>query len=86
LAAALHPGIAAVSGVSDRGVRPNSLAVCRNPAVPSCLIEFDFINEPEGEYEIFNNPSRRKAYADAVAKGMLQWLGTAEREKKAAEK
>ncbi len=86
LAAALHPGIAAVSGVSDRGVRPNSLAVCRNPAVPSCLIEFDFINEPEGEYEIFNNTSRRKAYADAVVKGMLQWLGTAEREKKAAEK
>lgn len=77
LARALHPGLAAVAGIPDGGVREKSLAVCRNPAVPSCLIEFDFINCPEGEDAIFHS-GRMERYAEALAKGMLAWAAGAD--------
>lgn len=59
--------------VSDRGAQMKSLAVCRNPAVPSCLLEVDFVNLPEGEEESWN-PVRQKKIADAVVYGILDWM------------
>jgi N-acetylmuramoyl-L-alanine amidase len=59
--------------VPDAGAQMRSYAVCRNPAVPSCLIEVDFINLPEGEEESWN-PARQKKVADAVVLGVLDWM------------
>ena len=59
--------------VTDAGAQMRSYAVCRNPAVPSCLIEVDFINLPEGEEESWN-PVRQKKVADAVVLGVLDWM------------
>lgn len=59
--------------VKDAGAQMRSFAVCRNPAVPSCLIEVDFINLPEGEAESWN-PVRQKKVATAVVMGVLDWM------------
>ena len=73
LAECIEPHIAAVSGIRDNGVSMKSLAVCRNPATPSCLLEFDFINCPEGEEAIFD-ADRQEKFAAAVVKGVLDWI------------
>ncbi len=59
--------------VQNAGAQMKSYAVCRNPAVPSCLIEVDFINLPEGEEESWD-PDRLKKVADAVVLGILDWM------------
>jgi len=63
----------ALAPVQDAGAQMKSLAVCRNPAVPSCLLEVDFVNLPEGEEESWN-PIRQKRVADAVVCGILDWM------------
>ncbi len=63
----------AVAPVRDCGAQVKSLAVCRNPAVPSCLVEVDFINLPEGE-EASADPVRREKVASAIVMGVLDWL------------
>ena len=74
LAAAIQKHIAAVMApVKDRGALIKSLAVCRNPVVPSCLVEVDFINLPEGEEESWN-PERQKQVAAAVVMRVLDWM------------
>ena len=74
LAAAIQKRIAAVlPGIKNSGAQTKSLAVCRNPAVPSCLLEVDFINLPEGE-EASWDPERQKKVAEAVAQGVLDWM------------
>lgn len=64
----------AVQPVRDAGAQIKSLAVCRNPAVPSCLVEVDFINLPEGEEAALNDIGRRRRVADAVVAGFLDWF------------
>ena len=59
--------------VKDNGAKLKSLAVCRNPAVPSCLVEIDFINLPEGE-EASLDPVRRARVSRAMVMGILDWL------------
>jgi N-acetylmuramoyl-L-alanine amidase len=59
--------------VKDNGAKLKSLAVCRNPAVPSCLVEIDFINLPEGE-EASLDPVRRTNVSRAMVMGILDWL------------
>ena len=74
LAAAIQKRIAAVlPDIKNSGAQTKSLAVCRNPAVPSCLLEVDFINLPEGE-EASWDPERQKKVAAAVAQGVLDWM------------
>lgn len=63
----------AVEPVRSVGAQMKSLAVCRNPAVPSCLVEVDFINLPEGE-EASSDPVRREKVASAILCGLLDWL------------
>ena len=73
LARALHPHVAAVTPIADRGVMTASFAVCRNPAIPSCLLELDFINCPEGE-EAIRQPEQQQRVAEAVLAGLRDWL------------
>lgn len=74
LARCIQKHIASVMApVPDVGAQLKSLAVCRNPAVPSCLLEVDFVNLPEGEEESWD-PMRQKKIADAVVCGVLDWM------------
>ena len=59
--------------VKDAGAQMRSFAVCRNPAVPSCLLEVDFINLPEGEADSWDSV-RQKKVANAVVMGVLDWM------------
>ncbi len=74
LATCIQKHVAQVlSPVQNAGAQLRSFAVCRNPAVPSCLMEVDFINLPEGEEESWD-PDRQKKVADAVVMGVLDWM------------
>ena len=74
LASAVQRHIAqSVEPVRNNGAKLKSLAVCRNPAVPSCLVEVDFINLPEGE-EASLDPERRKHVSKAIVMGILDWI------------
>ena len=75
LARAIHPHVAAVTPIADRGVMTASFAVCRNPAIPSCLLELDFINCPEGEEAIRNTEQQRRV-AEAILAGVKDWLAS----------
>lgn len=73
LARALHPHVAAVTAIPDGSVRTASFAVCRNPAVPSILLELDFISTPEGE-ESIRRPDQQLRVAGAILAGLRDWL------------
>ena len=74
LARAVQKHVAQVMApVRDIGAQIKSLAVCRNPAIPSCLVEVDFINLPEGEEES-GDPVRREKVSKAILMGILDWI------------
>jgi N-acetylmuramoyl-L-alanine amidase len=74
LAACIQRHIAPVlKPVRNAGAQKRSFAVCRNPAVPSCLLEIDFINHPDGEAESWD-PVRQQKVATAVVLGILDWM------------
>lgn len=59
--------------VDDEGVLHANFAVTRNPEIPSCLIEADFISHPQGEREC-SDPTRQRLVAKAIADGLEDWL------------
>ena len=76
LAEAIQKRVAAeLPDVPDKGAQYASFAVCRNPAVPSCLLEIDFINLPTGEEAVFFDKARRKRVAEAIVRGIKDWAG-----------
>ncbi len=74
LASAIERKLAqALKGAPEsRGVKHANFAVTRNPEIPSCLIEVDFISSPEGEKAILDK-ARRKETAKAIAEGFADW-------------
>ena len=79
LGEALSRRIASRIAAATEGEMPSkgslhaNFAVTRNPEIPSCLVEADFITSPEGEEAIFNN-ERRGVLARAIADGIEDWL------------
>ena len=67
-------GAAFGSTLANSGVRHANFAVTRNPEIPSCLVETDFITTPEGELDCWNRARRRLA-AEAIAAGVADWCG-----------
>ena len=65
-------GAALEGDVKNNGVMHANFAVTRNPEVPSCLVEADFITTPEGEEAIWDYRRRRKI-AEAIAAGVADW-------------
>lgn len=65
-------GKALEGDIPNNGVLHANYAVTRNPEVPSCLIEVDFISTPEGEEAIWNR-ERRLRLAHAIAQGIDDW-------------
>lgn len=66
MAAALAPEVV------NNGVPKANYAVTRNPEIPSCLVEVDFITSPEGEAASWD-PCRRRKVAAAIAAGIADW-------------
>jgi len=76
LAKAINARMASSFGESpaNNGVMHANFAVTRNPEIPSCLVETDFVTSPAGEESIWD-PARRKATAEAIAAGIADWCG-----------
>ncbi len=49
-----------------------NFAVTRNPEIPSCLVEADFVTSPAGEESIWN-AERRALMAESIAAGIDDW-------------
>lgn len=58
--------------MESRGVLHANFVVTRNPEIPSCLVEVDFITSPEGE-RAARNVERRRRIAEAIASGFADW-------------
>ena len=56
----------------NNGVQRANFAVTRNPEIPSCLVETDFLTTPEGELDCWNR-TRRLKVAAAIAAGVADW-------------
>lgn len=84
LATALSRRLAAAFGdaLANNGVPHANFAVTRNPEIPSCLVEVDFISTPEGEADCWN-VDRQRRVAEAIASGFDDWVGTARKGGKA---
>lgn len=76
LARAINKRMATSFGKSlqDNGVMHANFAVTRNPEIPSCLVEADFITSPAGEESVWN-PEQRKKTSAAIAAGIADWCG-----------
>ena len=61
------------AGLANNGVLHANFAVTRNPEIPSCLVEVDFISTPEGEIDCWNRARQRKVAA-AIAAGIDDWV------------
>ena len=75
LATALNKRLAETFGntLANNGVPHANFAVTRNPEIPSCLVEVDFITTPEGEIDCWDR-ARQKRVAEAVATGFDDWV------------
>lgn len=58
--------------VKNNGVPHANYAVTRNPEIPSCLIEVDFLTSPESELSCWDK-NRRVMLAKAIAEGFKNW-------------
>lgn len=58
--------------LKNNGITHANFAVTRNPEIPSCLVEVDFITTPEAE-EACWDPERRRRVAESIAEGILDW-------------
>lgn len=74
LATAIDRQMVAAQGetLKSVGVKHANFVVIRNPEIPSCLVEADFITSPEGEAASWN-PVRRQRTAVAIAEGIADW-------------
>ena len=69
----IHPGIIEETGLKNGGLKYGDLAVCRNNAVPSILLELDYIIIPNAEEQIQTEEFQDKI-AEAVTQGILKYL------------
>ena len=60
------------SEMKSNGAMHANFAVIRNPEIPSCLIEADFITNPAGEEAVWD-PVHRQRLAAAIAAGFADW-------------
>jgi N-acetylmuramoyl-L-alanine amidase len=75
LANLVHPQIIAATGARDRGVRSARFYVIRRTTMPSILLETGFVTNPT-EAANLNNPAYQERMAQAIARGIDQFLRT----------
>ena len=74
LAKAINGRMAAADpSLKNEGVKRANFAVTRNPEIPSCLVETDYVTHPEGEVAAWD-AARRETVAVAIADGIADWV------------
>ena len=75
LAKAINRRMAAADPtLKNDGVLYAAFAVTRNPEIPSCLVEADFVTHPDGERAAWD-AERCSRQAAAIADGIADWTG-----------
>ncbi len=73
LAKTIHQNVLQLTGVRDRGVRKARFYVLRKTSMPSVLVEVGFVTGRDDASRL-SNPAYRTQMADAIARGILQYL------------
>jgi N-acetylmuramoyl-L-alanine amidase len=73
LSDAIHRSVTRSVNVRDRGVRSARFYVLRNSRMPSTLVEVGFVTGYEDSVKL-SNPSFRSQMAQAIARGILEYL------------
>ncbi len=73
LASYVHSQIIAATGASDRSVRGAGFYVIARTSMPAILVETGFVTNPS-EAANLNNPSYQKRMAEAIARGIDQFM------------
>jgi len=73
LAELVHEQILASTGANDRGVRSARFYVIRNTSMPAILVETGYITNPSEAARLVN-PSYQERMAEAIARGVDQFL------------
>lgn len=74
LARVLHRNLIEATGKRDRGVKRARFFVLRRTSMPSALLELGFVTGREDAPRLAD-PGHRRILADAIARGILQYLG-----------
>jgi N-acetylmuramoyl-L-alanine amidase len=73
LAQVIHAAMLAASGMNDRGVRQARFYVLRHTAMPASLLEIGFVTGRD-DVPLLRDPAWRENMAQAIARGILQYL------------
>lgn len=74
LAKSVEQELVKATGLSDRGIKTEGFYVLKNTNAVAILTEIGFISNPEQE-KVLNTPEYQKKYAEAIAIGILKYLG-----------
>lgn len=69
----IHPKIIRINSNKDAGLKYGNFAVCRNNAVPSILLELDYIIVPRAE-ELIQSKKYRNDVANAILNGIDEYI------------
>ncbi len=74
----LHKHLIAATGLTDRKVKNQNLAVTRLTKMPAALLEAGFINHPADEMKLFD-PAFQDKVVESIAKALYEFFGVKDR-------
>lgn len=73
LAQIIHKKLVKSTGLNDRNVRKARFVVIRETSIPSILVETGYLSNP-GERDKLSDPDHQKKVADAIVKGVNEYI------------
>ena len=80
LAEAIYKNLPEYTGLKSRGIKKANWAVINQNSVPAVLVEGGFMDN-KGDYAVITSAKGQKAYAKAVAEGLIEFLNLEKKNK-----
>ena len=74
LAKAIYKNLPKYTGLKDRGIKKANWTVINQNSVPAVLVEGGFMDN-KSDHKVITSVAGQKAYAKAVAEGLIEFLG-----------
>lgn len=74
LAKAIYKNLPKYTGLKSRGIKKANWTVINQNKIPTVLVEGGFMDN-RGDYAVITSAKGQKAYAKAVAEGLIEFLG-----------
>lgn len=74
LAECIHKRLVQYTGLKDRGIKAEDWYVINQDKIPAVLTEGGFMDN-KGDYAVITSEAGQKAYARAIAEGLIEFLG-----------